>query len=249
MFKFLKKAITPKVNTQAIIAEIHNEFDTAGEKLLFESKRILSQDVDVDKGGRLKNIGFSSVKAATDVERILKEKKESKELAELIEYYSQWYPHNKFITEQIVEVICKKYHLLCGEVSQYIGDVPDKNLMEIEQFKLRDDDMTVYYKYRSRYMADSMLIAQSSRYMGDFYRPKYEAPVFTPEQWDEQSKYKPGYKICAPETDFNTRGMTKYGHKLIPDPIVLQPVKGGYLIISKWGLEAADESLTNEKLN
>jgi hypothetical protein len=35
----------------------------------------------------------------------------------------------------------------------------------------------------------------------------------------------------------------------LPDPIVLQPVNGGYLIVSKWGLEGEDAELTNEKMN
>lgn len=63
---------------------------------------------------------------------------------------------------------------------------------------------------------------------------------------------KPELKICAPAKDFYTQGMKVEGHKLvqdIKDPIVLQPVTGGYLIVSKWGLEAEDPALLNEKQN
>lgn len=244
MFKLFRK----KVDTQAVIAKIHNEFDTAGEKLLMEAKRILSQDVDIDKGERLKKIGFSSTKAVTEAEETLKQKKDSEELAKLIEYYRQWYPSNKFITEEIVEAICKKYNLLCGDASRYKGDVPDKNLKEIEQFKLRDEEKTQRTNLMDYYQMEMM----SRMYLsvqGVFSGSRSESKEFNPPKEVRTYLTTPAFKICAPETDFNTMGMTKYGYKLIPDPIVLQPVKGGYLIVSKWGLEASEETLVNEKEN
>ena len=43
------------------------------------------------------------------------------------------------------------------------------------------------------------------------------------------------------------------GYKLvkkhIPDPVVLQPVKGGYLIITAWGDEASDPLVINPLMN
>lgn len=42
----------------------------------------------------------------------------------------------------------------------------------------------------------------------------------------------------------------KEGYKLtkkhIPDPVVLQPIKNGYLIITAWGDEASDELVVNQ---
>lgn len=35
----------------------------------------------------------------------------------------------------------------------------------------------------------------------------------------------------------------------VPDPVVLQPVKGGFLIVCAWGEEASDEIVVNEKMN
>jgi hypothetical protein len=64
---------------------------------------------------------------------------------------------------------------------------------------------------------------------------------------------KEGFKICASVKDFDTSNMRiEDGYRLeynLPDPIVLQPVNGGYLIVSKWGLEGEDAELTNEKMN
>lgn len=257
MFKLFKKALAPKVDEQAIIAEIHNEFDSAGERLLKEAKAILSKEVDIDKGERLKNIGFTAAKDAVSVSAIIEEKKKSTELANLIEYYQQWYPNNKFITDEVVKEICKKYNLLFGDSNRYNGSIPDKNITEIESFVLRVEDMVKrsnlddYFDRQSR-MVQMQYISQlyNSSIGGGFNnpKPKYESAI--PNEITYRTE-KPPFKICAPESDFDTRGMQKDGHelKLIPDPIVLQPVKGGYLIISKWGFEASDSSLTNEKLN
>lgn len=56
-------------------------------------------------------------------------------------------------------------------------------------------------------------------------------------------------KIVAPRHKLDTVGNTEQGHLLIDDPIVLQPVKGGYLIVSSWGLEASDPEVVNPKSN
>lgn len=66
-----------------------------------------------------------------------------------------------------------------------------------------------------------------------------------------------GLYICAPEDQFDTtnlvdvNGLLKLGRPILveKDPIVFRYVRGGVQIITKWGLEAADEALANEKLN
>ncbi len=32
---------------------------------------------------------------------------------------------------------------------------------------------------------------------------------------------------------------------VVPDPVILQPVKGGYLIVTAWGDEASDPDIIN----
>jgi len=61
-------------------------------------------------------------------------------------------------------------------------------------------------------------------------------------------------QICAPVKDMDISGLELVeGYKLqkkhIPDPVVLQPVKGGYLILAAWGDEASDPLVINEILN
>lgn len=59
-------------------------------------------------------------------------------------------------------------------------------------------------------------------------------------------------KICAPAKDMEIPfGKQIEGYKIkdIPDPVVLQPVKGGYLIVCAWGDEASDEIVVNQQMN
>lgn len=263
MFNLKRKVnqlIQPKVDTNVLVAEIHNDFDSATERLLKEAKDILAKNTDTTKGETLRKLGFVSSKPSINSAVEIKEKEESERLAKHIEYYQTFYPNNKFITEKEVEKICKKYGLLCGEVRYYIGDVPDKNVSEIANFNLREEDCTKHtcgwYKYEYR------------GGLPGFYLPCKEGEGnygWIDSNWrrgnmintvDKNQKFhyeKPSFSICASVKDFDMNQMrVTEGYKLkqnIPDPIVLQPVKGGYLIVSKWGLESEDETLVNEKMN
>jgi hypothetical protein len=286
MFNLKKKIVDSFKDPNVLIAEIHEEFDSSTERLLSEAKEILSKsDTNkIAKADRLKSIGFSSAKTVAEAQQQVNDVAKSKELSENIMYFKQWYPFNKFINEAEVERICKKYGLLCGEASKYIGDIPEKNLSEIEGFKLRQEDMVV--RYSPNYSIDRIMYEQqmlwerrlneqtqrnalmASNSFGNLLggvssignsinSVGSSAPIYSAlEQANfgerEKTHVKPEFKICAPVKDFDTKWMrVEDGYKLsnVPDPIVLQPVKGGYLIVSKWGLEGEDKELVNEVLN
>ncbi len=267
MFNFFKKvkseikqSFSAPVDVNAVIAEIHNEFDTASERLLKEAKVILSSGMSTEKGETLTKLGFGNAKPSVEVKEVIETKKEMEMVARRIEHFNLYYPMNKYITEKEVERVCKKYGLLCGESMYYTGDVPDKNVKEIADFKLREEDGEAhfcrYYKYEmgamigfyrssSKEENGTYGYTKSTRFGNELVRVRDEKVAMVYE--------KPSFKICATVKDFNMDEMrVTDGYKLeqnLPDPIVLQPVSGGYLIVSKWGLEGQDESLVNEKMN
>ena len=256
LFSKVKAAFEPKMDTVAIIEAIHNEFDSSTDRLLKEAKEILSRDVSTAKGEELSNLGFVRSKASVQTREIIATKIEKEAVAKHIQYYQQQYPFNKFITEAEVERICNKYGLLCGEAEYYTGDVPDKNIKEISSFKLRNDECTKHrcgwFKYGS--MFNHSYYVSSNKQDGKYgyvtsSRWGYEIHSVADETQDFHYE-KQTFKICASVKDFDMNNMrVTDGYKLdknIPDPIVLQPVNGGYLIVSKWGLEASDENLVNE---
>lgn len=255
--KQIVQSFEPVKDPQVVIAEIHNSFDTASEKLLNDAKAILAGSYDIEKGERLKKIGFVSAKKAVEASAIVSEKQRNEELAKLIEYYQMHYPNNKFITEAKTKEICQKYGLLCAETTYYISDVPEKNLSEIENFKLRQEDMN---KFQCGWLSTDRgyyHISQTKTtetHYGYCKGDNWRNVIFNHTPEDVKEIYEPSpLKICASVKDFDTKNMRiEDGYKLelnLPDPIVLQPVKGGYLVVSKWGLEAEDADLVNEKMN
>lgn len=262
MLNFLKKALQPKVNEQLVIAEIHNEFDTAGERLLDEAGSIIAgKHFNYKKASRLFELGFINSKETDGIDNF----NDVKELPLLIMGYQQKYPNNKFITHDVVMTICKKYNLLLGEIAMYKGEVPDRKLTEIENFKLKeedkiaafvtgDNDEIIYTLFEKDFNTDwtkSNLRSKTTFHVSVDY--EFRKNVTTKHHRFAKVNYElTGLKICAPINQMIIpEGKIVKNNRVIniPDPIVLQPVKGGYLIVSKWGLEATDNLLTNEKLN
>lgn len=244
----IQVAVTPRKPDSVIIEEIHNEFDSATDRLYNEAKSILSQEVDTEKGGKLAKLGFGQCKEAIASKTIESLRNSKKALAESIEYFRFHYPNYKFITGEEVEKICKKYHLVFGDCRYYIGEVPSKNVEEMDKFKLRQEDMEKHtcgwVRYDpSRYGFEYCAEEGNGIFWG--YTSRIGATRVDPEQKEVYTKES--FQICAPAKDFNTKQMRiEDGYKLtFDDPIVLQPVKDGFLIVTKWGLEASDESLLN----
>jgi len=274
---FKTKVETVKPKSQQIIEEIHRSFDEASDSLLAEAKRILAGSYNTEKAERLKKIGFVKSNVIKQASEIIQKKQESEELALTIEYYQINYPNNKFITYAKAEEICAKYGLLMGDITDYIGDVPEKNLTEIENFKLKNDEMVAtqcgwYNIVFGRYIPAVEEKEFSSYSCSEFYLPvlknqsskwgyvvEYSTGGMGREQmfFETTEEVKVGYvknqfKICAPKSDFDLTNKRIEGHLIkeeVKDPIVLQPVDGGLLVVSKWGLEAEDKDLVNEKMN
>lgn len=213
------------------IEQIHHEFEIAGELLLQEAIRIIqSTKIDnLQKVDRLKKFGFTSAEEVKTAADKIRQIEVSQSLAEKIQYYQFKYPLLKFITLEQLQTICNKYNLAYGEVSLYKGFVPDKNLKIIEEIFPKIDEKDCEMKVGS---------------IGTY--GKREGGV----EWDggeSAERYSNIYKkfkvthpliIAAPKNDFNMEGMEikRYAiTKSIPDPVVLQPVFGGYLIITAWG--------------
>lgn len=219
---------------QITAKEIQDEFYLASDNLLEEVKQVLQDDFEADK---LKELGFKSIQKVSDREDVLTKRR----YAETVAYYRQKYPFRKFLLQLSVEAICKKYGLLLGYVQHFTGVIPQKNINEILGFKVNDEDKPE---------SDNSIWFKSSRWDEKFDKLFLCEGKWCEEKEEKISQEKITLKICAPETMFNTNNMTVVdGYKLVSDPIVLQPVKGGYLIVTAWGDEASDENVVNENMN
>jgi hypothetical protein len=295
MFKFFKKPVSVKNNiVEPIIPksnnnypneviEIHNEFNIAAEQLLQEAKVIIdnASTKNATKVRRLESLGFKQASDVSELKPLLQKAEISKEQIEFVNYYRIHYPLNKFITENQVKAICHKWNLVCGPVGRFKGFVPDKNLKEIEGFKLKNQDqlgdivvfiektgkieqfdMSKVYEGRENdvnYLINNYLIHSSWTYIDSYAKyPEYTKLIKKKKHIDsrfsEQLNIQTSLQICAPVKDMDVSGLElKEGYKLekkhVPDPVVLQPVKGGYLILTAWGDEANDENVVNQTMN
>ena len=218
-----------------LVAEIHAEFNFASDNLLKEANRILKKDLIAEK---LFKAGFTSIGRV----KAMEQHNDFKRMAETVKHYQEKYPLYKFIAPEQVKSVCKKYNLYCGNVGMYIGDIPDKNIREILKFKLKEEDAPSketgwVHSSNNQTNFDEILLAE-----GKWCEKKEEVFLDREKQMS----------ICAPKEMFdmsnswdNSAIGVKDGFMLVLDPIVLQPVKGGYLVVSKWGLEAGDAEVVN----
>ncbi len=133
---------------QKLIDEIHNEFDTAPQRILDQALEIINKESEVkvelqskimEKALRLKTLGFEKnalVHNLTHTEREIKKSEGlidmNAEMAHRVKYYTSKYPFLKFLPETELDRICDKYGLVYAQVKHYKMPVPEKNLQEIE---------------------------------------------------------------------------------------------------------------------
>jgi hypothetical protein len=136
MLSLLKK---PEVTVE----QIHAEFDSAQERLLRESHEILGtlsiEKQMENKCNDLMKLGFVKSEGVTKIQEIQEKRIPMETLARTIQYFKLKYPFDKFITVDELERICKKYNLIHAPVSQYIKDVPEKNVLEMKNSKKLDE--------------------------------------------------------------------------------------------------------------
>lgn len=265
--KSLKRVTSQLTTPRVTVEQIHSEFDQAGEKAVQQAKFLLERlnmDAIQSQVDSLKSLGFTNSSVVASYNEKKKMADREKQRLSIAEKYSQRYPGYKFIFIDQVSDICSKYGLVCGVVSRFKGSVPQKNLKEIAEFKPLKED--IYYElenFSNRikfdpsnnhfYNEKDVEVAKAEIYSSRLATSHLHNPT-RPGYYDAPSRTfsKVPLFICAPFAEMvlniNER-VSETGFIIDDDPIVLHFVKDGFLIISKWGPEAKDPSLVNEKMN
>lgn len=139
------------------VEQIHAEFDSAQERLLLDSSRILDNlklEKQVEnKSNDLESLGFVKSEGVTKIKETQEARTQAENLARRIQYFKMKYPNEKFITTDELERICKKYNLVHAPVNCYIKDVPEKNVHEMKNCKkleFEDRSPTNEYLFRAK---------------------------------------------------------------------------------------------------
>jgi hypothetical protein len=213
------------------VKQIHGEFEKASDLLYRETAKRHTVDLaKYEKSKRLKALGFTS---SSECVKLPDEDK-------LPVYYREKYPFLKFITEEQLESICDKYGLIYGKSNFYIGEIPEKNLREIENAQPLDSNDKFYGNERMR---------------DDYYKEVERAKIENSNFWNfsiafnlakEKYKFKvetfvDNLFIAANKERFDLKRMENipntHGYS-VKDPIVFRYCYGGIQIISKWGDDA-----------
>lgn len=124
------------LSERKLIEKIHAEVDNAANNALKTARFIIDTNnvskKQTEMSVKLKKLGFINNPIILDTEIKLKEKNKALEEAELIDMYKQQYPTLKFIKVEQLEYICNKYGLIYAPIRNFIGMVPEKNLLEME---------------------------------------------------------------------------------------------------------------------
>ncbi len=145
MFSVIKSLFKSEPSYGYSVEQIHEEIDTAQDRLIQAADTLLKElkiptESEVERKAKLlKEIGFHNSETVALAKSLEEERlrqstyvNEKKQEAELLRYYKQEYPFQKFLTMEEFDRICDKYSLIYSNIGNYIKDVPEKNLLDIK---------------------------------------------------------------------------------------------------------------------
>lgn len=151
-------------------------------------------------------------------------------------------PYKAIYKNQAIH-LCEKYGLLIADLDDFIGNIPDKNLDEVNYFM--DKYFRITKNIRTLFSTKDIEFKSWKEYHD--YKPKWFYSL-------GETKSNFHFKIIAPKKDLNLTGKRIVGSEVVDDPIIVAiPNKYArneyWFIITAWGDEAKDEIVFNERNN
>lgn len=257
--------IIPEISSNDIVKAIHGKIDWLAitEQNMDENE---IQSLINQKNKEIESISVISRREAVGF-NLTKQQAEEKKLVEIkvsklnqdklsletkreqlkeLSFIRNKYRFRKFILMSDLEDVCKKYNLAIGYTINYIGELPEKNLQDIENYKKPEEALTIY-KIGERslnYTYEKILYLNLLQYEKRIEESKIRAN-YSSRYYLNMDKLNT-YLIACPRQDL-TQTIQEANKVEFKDPIVCYPVHKEYImeIVTKWGLEASDEVLLN----
>lgn len=240
------------------------------------TERMQSADIVVDseKKKSLERLGLTNSKTYLDILSLEKQKNE----IELLKFFKENFPNSIFMKLDDFKNLCIKYGLVCGDMSEFKGEIPNKNIKEIIDAlqiieKINRSNLYINYEY---YTANHFSVTINKNFPNKFILEERDKLIEYAKNFhffrsgDFQitdgigqtregifaNKEKLGeYRmlIAAPSNLMNAAevGLEYYEAKPVikDDPIVFQILNHDIVMIhSKWGEEANDPTLNESAL-
>ena len=133
--------------------------------------------------------------------------------------YAFYYPQSIFLTSLDIEGLCKDLGLIHGDVDEFAGEIPAKNLQEIERFTLHKDHAEWFRRLGMDCIADDRIddmenvVIRTTRMI-----------------------------VCAPANEFTQARQVRERRQFFgawpDDPLVFAEVPEGWLLVTAWGKES-----------
>ena len=250
----------------ATAKDIHNECDKQAEVLVKEAHSIIEKSQKRDSAiiAKIKKMGFTNSTSIKDDEKAVR-------FASNALRYKLLYPQNNFLTEEAIKKICEKYGLLFAQATDFIGEIPEKNQIEMANFKLADEDIPVSVIDKEKFKrakgeikiinrrlktADNIFMqliigVQIAILKGSYQKTIYKKELIGADNYSLRKELNPEFCIIATPDNLSLEGKKIIGkYKVVDeDPVVFCKVDGGYLQISCWGDEASLDEFKNSNKN
>ena len=238
-------------------AQIHREFETCADNWLSEYYRRTSEydSIMIDTGLKKQSEKDAIDLLAEKTDAIQKELRAELDITRgAIEYYRKFYRVNSYLTNAMVGELCEKYNLVCDYIGKYNGVLNDQNLVASEFFQEPDEtDQIHFYKlgavqhssaHYSWYefcklrpnciLTDEDCDGSYSQGMLLYAKPKDGNGKYVVSR--DFTVLNPPMMVCAPAADFRLKtdppDLKKRNKPSMADPIILKPVKNGYLLVN-----------------
>lgn len=229
---------------ETTVLEIHKAVGRESDLLIEENPYKNEREI----ARALKEMGFTS---AENVRRVT----DHDEHHNQARMYRQKYPQFKFITEQVLDRVMDKFDLERKTLSAFKGAIPERNATELMAIKIDSADLT---NKESPKMTHKAIVGGSN------------IPPFLKEILEEAASSALndlfGSKLSSvlPAGRLNLSEIGAANNQIISIvadprlfekqlagvcPMVLAEVKGGFLVLSAWGAEAADPEVLNQNMN
>ncbi len=226
---------------QTKVAAIHSDFRNALNASSFKVDDIPKNEEEIKTLNRLERLNLTSSETFKKLSKKVgiydKERKENEFIKEVRAIETR-YPEYRLIGLKKVFELCEKYNLYVGMIYDYIGTIPNKNILEYEKHiktvvrgqQLRNIN-ELFTENDCCYDTNSYIIAAPRK---DFDSNLTE--IGHSLQYINKPKFSLQFNMEMPN--------------LMPDPIIMFPLKidGVCLlqIVTAWGDEAEDDSVSNE---
>lgn len=245
--------------------EIHMAFTLMALAYMKEWKSDVINEKEMKRNQMLKELGFTSSKSFQDSEEAIAPSVKRK----VFNWYSERFPNCLFLKVKDFVALLQIYNLVCGELEAYKGEIPDENLEEIITVKETLEKCKNENTYSNKYTDENTI--EIAEWWGGC-RPRSCKYLYSEGEWglwnrltedeydnliDKNGRY-PFYGndlkqfdntelfIAAPAQDME--GRISDFHIKSEDPFVFQLFPYGVVIYSKWGDEANDPMLEENKL-